>query len=179
MYFKNILTYLFKKINGLNEKFMNLVSTLEEPIQKELAFFMGKDKSIDFKDLIYDAPEDNIESPRDTSRKILNSIVKKTPFMIGGSADLFAANKTYIESGGDFSKENYLGKNIFFGVREHAMGAITNGLSLSGFRPYCSTFLSFSDYLKPSMRLAALMNLQNIYIFTPIPAEQTFEYLQF
>ncbi|MBR2827693.1 MAG: transketolase, partial [Bacilli bacterium] len=96
----------------------------------------------------------------------LNSIVKNNPFLIGGSADLFGANKTYINDGGDFSKDNYLGKNIFFGVREHAMGAILNGLSLVGFRPYGSTFLSFSDYLKPSMRLASLMNLQNIYIFT-------------
>ena len=159
-------TLINERCNGLNEKFMNLVSTLEEPIQKELAFFMGKDKSIDFKDLIYDAPEDNIESPRDTSKKILNTIVKRTPYILGGSADLFAANKTYIEDEGNFSRENYLGKNIYFGVREHAMGAILNGLSLVGFRPYGSTFLSFQDYLKPAMRLTALMNLPNIYVFT-------------
>ena len=120
----------------------------------------------DFKDLIYDAPEDNIESPRDTSKKILNTIVKRTPYILGGSADLFAANKTYIEDEGNFSRENYLGKNIYFGVREHAMGAILNGLSLVGFRPYGSTFLSFQDYLKPAMRLTALMNLPNIYVFT-------------
>ena len=159
-------TLINERCNGLNEKFTNLVSTLEEPIQKELAFFMGKDKSIDFKDLIYDAPEDNIESPRDTSKKILNTIVKRTPYILGGSADLFAANKTYIEDEGNFSRENYLGKNIYFGVREHAMGAILNGLSLVGFRPYGSTFLSFQDYLKPAMRLTALMNLPNIYVFT-------------
>ena len=159
-------TLINERCNGLNEKFMNLVSTLEEPIQKELAFFMGKDKSIDFKNLIYDAPEDNIESPRDTSKKILNTIVKRTPYILGGSADLFAANKTYIEDEGNFSRENYLGKNIYFGVREHAMGAILNGLSLVGFRPYGSTFLSFQDYLKPAMRLTALMNLPNIYVFT-------------
>ena len=159
-------TLIKERCNGLNEKFMDLVSTLEEPIQKELAFFMGKDKSIDFKDLIYDAPEDNIESPRDTSKKILNTIVKRTPYILGGSADLFAANKTYIEDEGNFSRENYLGKNIYFGVREHAMGAILNGLSLVGFRPYGSTFLSFQDYLKPAMRLTALMNLPNIYVFT-------------
>ena len=159
-------TLINERCNGLNEKFMNLVSTLEEPIQKELAFFMGKDKSIDFKDLIYDAPEDNIESPRDTSKKILNTIVKRTPYILGGSADLFAANKTYIEDEGNFSRENYLGKNIYFGVREHAMGAILNGLSLVGFRPYASTFLAFQDYLKPAMRLTALMNLPNIYVFT-------------
>ena len=159
-------TLINSRCKGLNDKFMNLVSTLDEQIQKELEFFMGTNKKIDFIDLIYDAPEDNAESPRDTSRKILNSIVKKTPFMIGGSADLFAANKTYIEEEGNFCRENYLGKNIFFGVREHAMGAILNGLSLVGFRPYGSTFLSFQDYLKPAMRLTALMNLPNIYVFT-------------
>ena len=75
-------------------------------------------------------------------------------------------NKTYIKEGGDFSYDDYNGKNIFFGVREHAMGAIINGLALSGFRPYASTFLAFSDYLKPAMRLACMMKLPNIYIYT-------------
>ena len=107
-----------------------------------------------------------MESPRDTSKKILNKIVKRTPYILGGSADLFAANKTYIEDEGNFSRENYLGKNIYFGVREHAMGAILNGMSLSGLRTFGSTFLTFADYLKPAMRLTALMNLPNIYVFT-------------
>ena len=159
-------TLINERCKDLNDKFMNMVSTLDEQTQNELAFFMGNNKKIDFKDLIYDAPEDNIESPRDTSKKILNTIVKRTPYILGGSADLFAANKTYIEDEGNFSRENYLGKNIYFGVREHAMGAILNGLSLVGFRPYGSTFLSFQDYLKPAMRLTALMNLPNIYVFT-------------
>ena len=160
------ITLINERCKDLNDKFMNMVSTLDEQTQNELAFFMGNNKKIDFKDLIYDAPEDNIESPRDTSKKILNTIVKRTPYILGGSADLFAANKTYIEDEGNFSRENYLGKNIYFGVREHAMGAILNGLSLVGFRPYGSTFLSFQDYLKPAMRLTALMNLPNIYVFT-------------
>lgn len=155
-----------ERCKKLNERFLNLLSTLDEQKQKELEFFMGRNKKIEFKDLIYDAPEDNIESPRDTSKKILNSIIQKTPYLLGGSADLFAANKTYIEEAGNFCRENYLGKNIYFGVREHAMGAIMNGLSLVGFRPYGSTFLSFQDYLKPAMRLTTLMNLPNIYIFT-------------
>ena len=127
---------------------------------------MNDNKKIDFLNFVYDAPEDRMESPRDTSKKVLNGIVLKTPFMLGGAADTFAPNKSYIDDGGVFGKETYLGKNIYYGVREHAMGAITNGLSLMGFRPYASTFLSFSDYLKPSLRMAALMNLQNIYVFT-------------
>lgn len=155
-----------ERCQDLNDKFIKELETLSEEEQQEISYFMNNNKKIDFKDLIYDAPEDKIESPRDTSSKILNSIVTKSPYLIGGAADLFAANKTYIDEGGNYQAENYLGKNIYFGVREHAMGAILNGLSLCGFRPYASTFLAFSDYLKPALRLTSLMNLQNIYIFT-------------
>ncbi len=150
----------------LQQKFMKKLESSDEQVQKELSFFMNSNKSIDVKDLFYDAPEEEKESPRDTSSKILNAMVKDNPYIIGGSADLFGANKTYIHEGGDFSKKNPLGKNIFYGVRENAMAAISNGLALCGFRPYASTFLSFSDYLKPSLRLTAMMNLSNIYIFS-------------
>ncbi len=150
----------------LNDKFLELVSSQDDKTKEELEYFMNKDKSIELKDFFYDLPDNKMESPRDASSKVLNAIVKDSPFLFGGAADLFAANKTYIKDGGDFSKNNYLGKNIFFGVREHAMGAILNGLSLHGFRPYGSTFLAFSDYLKPAMRLASMMNLSNIYVFT-------------
>ncbi len=157
---------IHNRCDHLNEKFQEKLLTLEEETQKELQFFMGDNKRIDFKNLVYDAPESKEESTRDTSSQVLNSIVLNTPFLLGGSADLFAANKTYIKEGGNFSRENYLGKNIYFGVREHAMAAICNGLALCGFRPYASTFLSFADYLKPALRLSAMMNLSNIYIFT-------------
>ena len=155
-----------KRCDNLNEKFLNKLSELDEDTQKELNYFISDDKHIDIKDLFYDAPDSEEESTRVTSSKILNEIVKNSPYLIGGSADLFSANKTYIEGGGDFSSDNYLGKNIYFGVREHAMGAILNGLALCGFRPYGSTFLAFSDYLKPAMRLSSMMHLPNIYIFT-------------
>lgn len=155
-----------ERCNNLSEKYNELINTLEEEVKEEINYFMNNDKKIEVKELFYDAPSDKIESPRDTSSKILNQIVSKSPYIIGGAADTFAPNKTYIEGAGDFSSKNYAGKNIFFGVREHAMGAILNGLSLCGFRPYASTFLAFSDYLKPALRLTALMNLPNIYIFT-------------
>lgn len=155
-----------ERCKNLEESFNNKLKTLTEEEQKELEYFISDNKKIDFLNFVYDTPKDNIESPRDTSKKILNAIVSSTPYMLGGAADTFGPNKTYIENGGNFSKENYMGKNIYYGVREHAMGAITNGLSLSGFRPYASTFLSFSDYLRPALRMASLMNLQNIYIFT-------------
>lgn len=154
------------RCQNLTDNFNKNFEKLSDKLKEELEYFMGDNKKIDFKNFIYDAPEDNMESPRDTSKKVLNGIVKNSPYMIGGAADTFGPNKTYIDEGGDFSNENPLGKNIFYGVREHAMGAITNGISLHGFRPYASTFLSFSDYLRPSMRMAALMNLQNIYIFS-------------
>ena len=150
----------------LVEKFEENLNKLTEEELKEIKYLMGDDKKIPITEFIYDAPEDNLECPRDTSNKILNGFVKDKPYIMGGSADLFAANKTYIKEGGDFSATNYLGKNIFFGVREHAMGAILNGLALSGFRVYGSTFLSFSDYMKPAIRMAAMMKLPVIYIFT-------------
>ena len=149
------------------EDFNQKLATLSAKEQQELAYFMNDDKSIELKELIYEPPTDkNEEAPRITSSKLLNAIVPNFPYIIGGSADLFGANKTYIKDAGDFSADDYLGKNIFFGVREHAMGAILNGLALHGFRPYGSTFLSFSDYLKPAIRMACMMNLPVTYIFT-------------
>ena len=151
---------------NLHDQFLEKLASLDEKTKNELEYFMGTNKSIEIKDLFYDLPDNKKESPRDASSKILNSIVKDSPYLFGGAADLFGANKTYIKDAGNFQKDNYLGKNIYFGVREHAMGAILNGLALHGFRPYGSTFLSFSDYLKPAMRLSAMMDLPNIYVFT-------------
>ena len=159
-------TIIDSRCKNLSKEFDDKIADMPEDLRKELEFFMNPNKKIDFLNYVYDAPEDNEESPRDTSKKVLNGIVSKSPFMIGGAADTFGPNKTYIDDVGDFTKTNRLGKNIYYGVREHAMGAITNGLSLMGYRPYCSTFLSFCDYMRPSLRMAALMNLQNIYIFT-------------
>ena len=155
-----------KRCAGLVDEFNKNLESLGEKEREELQYFMGDNKAIPIKEFIYDAPSDLLESPRDTSSKLLNSFVLNSPFIIGGSADLFGANKTYIKEGGDFSFDNYLGKNIYFGVREGAMGAILNGLALCGFRPYGSTFLAFSDYMRPSIRMACMMKLPIIYIFS-------------
>ena len=155
-----------ERCQNLYEEFEEKISQLSEEDQKELAYFMNKNKKVEIKDFFYDAPESKIESTRETSSKVLNEIVPKFTYLLGGSADLFSANKTYIQEGEKFSDENRSGKNIYYGVREHAMGAISNGLALCGFRPYLSTFLAFSDYLKPALRLTAMMNLSNIYIFS-------------
>lgn len=106
------------------------------------------------------------QSLRDTNSYVMDILSKNIPLFIGGSADTSNSTKTYIKSSAAISKNNYIGKNIWFGVREHAMGAILNGLALSNYRPYGSTFLAFSDYIKPAMRMSALMNLPVTYIYT-------------
>jgi len=105
---------------------------------------------------------------RVSSGKVLNAIAKHVPWLIGGSADLAPSTKTLLsfEGAGDFNAENPGGRNLHFGIREHAMGAILNGLALSNIRPYGATFLIFSDYARPAIRLGALMELPVIYIFT-------------
>ncbi len=159
--------YIIKERCGkVVSQFFKTMDNLDEEKLKDLELLMNNENIVNLKELVYDAPDGEKESPRDTSSKLLNSIVMSNPFMIGGSADLFASNKTYIKEGGDYSATNRLGRNIYFGVREHAMGAIINGLALSGFRTYASTFLAFSDYMRASIRMACMMNLPNTYIFT-------------
>jgi transketolase len=115
---------------------------------------------------IFDPKESGIAS-RASSGKILNAIAKRIPHIIGGSADLAPSTKTIIEGSPDQSYIHPEGRNIRFGVREHAMGAIVNGLALhGGVIPYGATFLMFSDYMRPALRLAALMNTHSIFIFT-------------
>jgi len=104
---------------------------------------------------------------RSTSGKILNKIAEKIDYIIGGSADLSPSTKTYLDKFPEIQKDCFEARNIRFGVREHAMGAICNGISLHrGLRPYCSTFLIFSDYMRHTIRLAAMMKQPVIYIFT-------------
>lgn len=104
---------------------------------------------------------------RQASGKVLSELSKQIPFLIGGSADLSESNNTYVKEAGVFSPGNRKGRNIHFGVREHAMAAIMNGIALhSNLIPYGGTFLIFSDYLRPSLRLAALMGIKVIYVFT-------------
>ncbi|MGO9572536.1 MAG: transketolase [Desulfomonilaceae bacterium] len=112
-------------------------------------------------------PEDGAIATRVASGKVLNAIAKRVPNLLGGSADLAPSTKTLISGSGDQSFENAGGRNIRFGIREHAMGAMVNGMALhGGVMPYGSTFLIFSDYLRPSLRVAALMNVHSIFVFT-------------
>jgi transketolase len=105
---------------------------------------------------------------RDASAKVLNAVAPGIPWLIGGSADLAPSTKTRLtfDEAGDFEAGHYAGRNFHFGIREHAMGAVLNGLSLSKIRPFGSGFLIFSDYGRAPIRLAAIMEIPVIYIFT-------------
>ncbi len=100
--------------------------------------------------------------------EVLNAFAEHIPWLLGGSADLSPSTKTNLtfDGAGRFSADDYSGRNLHFGIREHAMGAIANGMALSYLRPYTSTFLVFSDYMKPPIRLAAIMELPVIFVFT-------------
>ncbi|MBO4852708.1 MAG: transketolase [Schwartzia sp.] len=128
-------------------------------------------EAVNEKELLEDesfwAYEDKAQATRSLSGKFINRLKEKMPQLFGGSADLGPSNKTNMDDAGDFSKENYAGRNIHFGVRELAMAAIANGLALhGGLRPYVATFFVFSDYTKPMLRLASLMKLPVTYVFT-------------
>ena len=105
---------------------------------------------------------------RDSSGKVLNVLAQNVPWLMGGAADLFPSTKTRLtfERAGDFEADDYSGRNLHFGIREHAMGAALNGMSLAKVRPFGATFLIFSDYMRPPIRLAAIMEIPVIYVFT-------------
>jgi transketolase len=111
-------------------------------------------------------PDEKGLASRDSSGKVLNALVKRVPWLIGGAADLSPSTKTDIKDAASFEAHHYAGRNFHFGVREHAMGAIVNGMALSKLRPYGSGFLIFSDYMRMPVRLSSLMELPCLWIFT-------------
>ena len=120
------------------------------------------------KDLPTFAPDAKGIATRDSSGKVLNAIAKNDPWLMGGSADLYPSTKTRLtfDGAGDFEANQYNARNFHFGIREHAMGAIVNGMALSKIHAYGSTFLIFSDYMKMPIRLSAIMEIPAIWIFT-------------
>jgi len=111
--------------------------------------------------------EDYKDATRGAGGVVLNAVAKEVPMLFTGSADLFGSTKNYLKEEGDFGRENYAGRNLWFGIREHAMGALLNGAAYDGiFRASGATFAVFADYLRPSIRLAALAHLPVLYIFT-------------
>ena len=103
---------------------------------------------------------------RDSGGKVLSAIAAKVPWLMGGAGDLSPSTKTHMKDEGDFEPDNYSGRNFHFGIREHVMAAIVNGMTLSGIRAFGATFFIFSDYMRPAMRLSAIMEIPSIFVFT-------------
>jgi transketolase len=150
----------FAKFEGYQQQYPELADQLFRMQHRQLP--EGWDR-----DLPTFAPDPKGVAGRDASSKVLNALARNVPWLIGGSADLAPSTKTRLtfDGAGDFTAAA-TGRNLHFGVREHAMGSILNGLSLSKVRPYGSGFLIFSDYARPAIRLSALMEIPTIYIFT-------------
>ena len=159
-------SYIKERNKDLVTNFDEIKEMLDEEEMSILNKLINPDKSIKLTTLDYTKPDDNEELLRISANKVLNSYSLISPLIIGGNADASSSTKIYLNELTSFTKDNYIGRNINFGVREHAMASIANGLALAGYRPFVSTFLSFSDYLKPALRLTALMDLPVTYIFT-------------
>lgn len=142
------------------------LTTQNEALIKILNFLDNQDVGLDFDCTKFKIQNDYFEELRESNSKILNIISDRTKFFLGGSADLSSTCHSSLYKELNFTNKYRLGRNLSFGVREHAMGAILNGISLSGIKTFGSTFLTFSDYLKPAIRFSALMNLPVTYIFT-------------
>lgn len=142
------------------EAYPQLASELELAINNELPEDYAKDVPV------YEAGKD-VLATRVASSDAINTFAKTVPYLFGGSADLASSNNTMIKDADDFQKDNYVGRNIWFGVREFAMGAMLNGMALhGGLKVYGGTFFVFSDYLRPAIRLSALMKTPVTYVFT-------------
>lgn len=145
-----------KYTSKLNKKELSKLNSIinNESISLQLDKVIDTDKLFTDRDL------------RDINYQIMNVIAAFIPNFMGGSADVSTSTKTYLKGKEDFTEDNYTGRNIAFGIREHAMAAILNGMALSNLRVFGSCYLSFSDYMKPAIRMSALMDLPVTYIFT-------------
>ncbi|MBY0200180.1 transketolase [Priestia megaterium] len=167
LYFKQLKEVSERKEQVWNElfaKYRETYPTLAEELQKSIKGELPERWDMDIP--IYRIGEDKLAT-RASSGEVLNALAKNVPQLFGGSADLASSNKTLLKGEGNFSSADYSGRNIWFGVREFAMGAAVNGMALhGGVKVFGATFFVFSDYLRPAIRLAALMKLPVIYVFT-------------
>lgn len=141
------------------EKYPEMKKAWDEEFDLEIAKKLMDDEA-------FWAYEDKPEATRNLSGQIINRLKDKVPSLIGGAADLSPSTKTYMKDMGDFSKADYAGRNMHFGVRELAMAAIGNGMTLHGLRAFVSTFFVFSDYVKPMARLSSIMKVPTTYVLT-------------
>lgn len=168
---KEAVTYFRESIdNRITDIYNNWVSKYNliishDEIRKEVLYYLENNKKINIKNLQVNFDVNMREDLRNTNFNLMNVIAKLNPLFIGGSADVSKSTKAYIEDTKDFN-EDRSGRNIKFGVRERLMAASLNGMALSGLKPFGSTFLAFSDYMKPSIRMSSMMNLPVTYIYT-------------
>ncbi|MGM0369008.1 MAG: transketolase [Bacillota bacterium] len=173
--------YVADEVAEFREKKLKELKALEDDWQKDFDKWAAENPKLkedweqanslelpdDFRKIIEGV---EIEAPIATRRSAgaaLKKVADEVPYLVGGSADLAPSNKTYLDKYGEIQKNSYDGRNFRFGVREHAMGAIANGISLhGGLRPFVATFHVFSDYLRPSIRMAALMEQPVVYVLT-------------
>ncbi len=153
--------------NNWKKYFAEVKKTFSESnLKKILDFLETGNDDLTFSSSNFKIQSDYNEELRESNSKMMNIVSDRTKFFLGGSADLSTSCHTALYKDIEFGRKTPTGRNIAFGVREHAMGAILNGMALSGLRTFGSTFLVFADYLKPAMRMTALMNLPITYIFT-------------
>lgn len=159
---------LFERVDIEYKSYLSMYKEFKEsnPNSELYESMFESKKTYNILNMFQDISDMNGISLRDINSKVMNIADKFISNLMGGSADLVTSTKTYLNSYGTFSSNNPIGRNIYFGVREHTMGGIMNGMALSNLVPFGSTFLVFSDYMRPSIRLASLMNLFSIYIFT-------------
>jgi transketolase len=148
-----------ERLNAYRKAFPDLAAEWDRYVRGELPGGW-KSKLPTFK------PSDGPMATRQASGAVLNAISPSLPMLLGGSADLAPSTDTMVKSETAFEKGNYGGRNFHFGVREHGMGAALNGMAVSGLIPYGATFMIFSDYMRPTIRLAAMMGIRPIYVFT-------------
>jgi transketolase len=152
--------------NEWNAKFEAYAKAHPEPAQQWRDWYGGKLPE-GWQKALTTFPTDKPMATREASGKALNAFAKVLPMLIGGSADLRPSNNTFLEGMGEFQPDNYAGRNFHFGVREHAMGSVMNGIALTKpLIPYGGTFMIFYDYMRPPVRLAAMMGLGTIYVYT-------------
>ena len=167
LHFKNLIEKGIETENSWQQKFnsyMELFPKLANELTRRIENKLPENWE---KNLPQFPPDEKGIASRAASGKVINSIAHAVPELIGGSADLTPSNKTWIDNSTAINPENFSGRNIHFGVREHAMGAIINGISYhKGLIPYGATFLVFSDYMRPAIRISALSNLNSIWVFT-------------
>ncbi|MBM4054334.1 MAG: transketolase [Planctomycetes bacterium] len=167
---KKLCAERVKELKGVYDNWQNTFKTRSKEDQNFSSLwnaYMKKEIPGNLESKLLETIKKDSIATRAASGDMMQVIAQQLPSLIGGSADLHPSTKTFIKGSPALSKNSFEGKNIHFGIREHAMGAILNGMVLyGGIIPHGSTFLTFSDYMRPSIRLAALMKLQVIYVFT-------------